>query len=113
MSEVISVGGEDSPVVFSNGFPLAMIAGPCGIESEEHVLRLAKAIQAIAGAFVFKASFDKANRSSVHSYRGPGLKEGMRILREVTALGIPVLTDVHEPWQAEIAAQAADILQIP
>jgi 2-dehydro-3-deoxyphosphooctonate aldolase (KDO 8-P synthase) len=62
---------------------------------------------------VFKASFDKANRSSVTSYRGPGLKEGVRILKKVQAYGLPVLTDIHEPAQAEIAAESADILQIP
>lgn len=98
---------------FSNDAPLALIAGPCVIESEEHVLRTAKAIREIAGSFVFKASFDKANRSSVQSYRGPGLKEGLRILREVHALGIAVLTDIHEPSQAAPAAEFVDILQIP
>jgi 2-dehydro-3-deoxyphosphooctonate aldolase (KDO 8-P synthase) len=100
-------------ISFSNSTGLALIAGPCVIESEEHVLRMAEAIRAIVGRFVFKASFDKANRSSVDSYRGPGLKEGMRILAKVRKLGIPVLTDIHEPAQAEAAAEAADILQIP
>jgi 2-dehydro-3-deoxyphosphooctonate aldolase (KDO 8-P synthase) len=100
-------------LTFSNTTPVVLIAGPCVIESEEHVLRMARAIHEIAGTYVFKASFDKANRSSVKSYRGPGLTEGLRILTEVRALGIPVLTDIHEPAQAEIAAQAVDILQIP
>ncbi|MGH9638514.1 MAG: 3-deoxy-8-phosphooctulonate synthase [Bryobacteraceae bacterium] len=100
-------------ISFSNSAEVALIAGPCVIESEEHVLRMAQAIRAIAGRFVFKASFDKANRSSVDSYRGPGLKEGLRILSKVRKLGIPVLTDIHEPVQAELAAEAADILQIP
>ncbi|MGH9608077.1 MAG: 3-deoxy-8-phosphooctulonate synthase [Bryobacteraceae bacterium] len=100
-------------VSFSNSAEVALIAGPCVIESEEHVLHMAHAIRAIAGRFVFKASFDKANRSSVNSYRGPGLKEGLRILSEVRKLGIPVLTDIHEPAQAEPAAEAVDILQIP
>jgi 2-dehydro-3-deoxyphosphooctonate aldolase (KDO 8-P synthase) len=77
------------------------------------VLWLARQIRDIAGPFVFKASFDKANRSSVSSYRGPGLVEGVRIFKKVRELGIPVLTDIHEPSQAEIAAEAADILQIP
>ena len=99
------------------GAPLALIAGPCVIESEEHVHFLAANIAAemakLAVPFVFKASFDKANRSSVSSYRGPGLKEGIRILKTVRALGIPVLTDIHEPGQAAEAAEAADILQIP
>jgi 2-dehydro-3-deoxyphosphooctonate aldolase (KDO 8-P synthase) len=74
---------------------------------------MAQAIRSIAGPFVFKASFDKANRSSVSSYRGPGLREGLRILGRVRELGIPVLTDIHEPAQAAVAADAVDILQIP
>jgi 2-dehydro-3-deoxyphosphooctonate aldolase (KDO 8-P synthase) len=101
------------PVVFSNAAPLSLIAGPCVIESEEHVLRMARGIQDIAGSFVFKASFDKANRSSLNSYRGPGLAEGLRILDKVRQLGIPVLTDIHEPSQAATAAESVDILQIP
>jgi len=95
------------------GAPLALIAGPCVIESEEHVHFLAREIGRLAGPFVFKASFDKANRSSAGSYRGPGLDEGLRILAGVRKLGIPVLTDIHETWQAERAAQSVDILQIP
>jgi 2-dehydro-3-deoxyphosphooctonate aldolase (KDO 8-P synthase) len=83
------------------------------IESEEHVLRMARGIQDIAGPFVFKASFDKANRSSLNSYRGPGLAEGLRILDKVRQFGIPVLTDIHEPSQAAVAAECVDILQIP
>jgi 2-dehydro-3-deoxyphosphooctonate aldolase (KDO 8-P synthase) len=83
------------------------------IESEAHVHGLAEAIRAIAGDFVFKASFDKANRSSVASYRGPGIKEGLRILDGLRKAGYTVLTDIHEPWQAEPAAEAVDVLQIP
>jgi 2-dehydro-3-deoxyphosphooctonate aldolase (KDO 8-P synthase) len=98
---------------FGGGAPMALIAGPCVRESEEHVHRLARAIGEIAGAFVFKASFDKANRTSASSYRGPGLAEGLRILAGVRAAGYPVLTDIHEPSQAARAAGAADILQIP
>jgi 2-dehydro-3-deoxyphosphooctonate aldolase (KDO 8-P synthase) len=113
MSHVVSVGSERSLVTFSSSAPLAFIAGPCVIESEEHVLRMAQALRATLGSFVFKASFDKANRSSVNSYRGPGLREGLRILREVRNLGIPVLTDIHEPRQAEPVAEVVDILQIP
>ncbi len=109
----VTVGEGKTKVTFSNTAPLAIIAGPCVIESEEHVLRLAKAIRAVTGSFVFKASFDKANRSSLMSYRGPGFQEGVRILKGVQASGLPVLTDIHEPAQAEIAAEAADILQIP
>ncbi|MFL6417599.1 MAG: 3-deoxy-8-phosphooctulonate synthase [Bryobacteraceae bacterium] len=100
-------------VRFCNDSPLALIAGPCVIESEEHVLKMARAIQSVAGPFVFKASFDKANRSSVNSYRGPGLREGLRILSRVREIGIPVLTDIHEASQAAVTAEAADILQIP
>ena len=96
-----------------HGQPLALIAGPCVIENEEHVHFLAGEIRRIAGQFVFKASFDKANRSSIASYRGPGLKEGLRILAGLRREGYAVLTDIHEPSQAEPAAEAADILQIP
>ena len=95
------------------GKPLVLIAGPCVIESEEHVHFLASEIRRIAGQFIFKASFDKANRSSLASYRGPGLKEGLRILAGVRQAGHTVLTDIHEPAQADAAAEAADILQIP
>jgi 2-dehydro-3-deoxyphosphooctonate aldolase (KDO 8-P synthase) len=92
---------------------LALIAGPCVIESEEHVHFLAGEIRKIVGEFVFKASFDKANRSSVSSYRGPGLKEGVRILGGLGKEGFPILTDIHETSQAETVAEVADILQIP
>jgi len=100
-------------VSFSNTQPLALIVGPCVIESEEHVLMLAREIRDRIGIFVFKASFDKANRSSIASYRGPGLKEGLRILSEVRRLGVPVLTDIHEPAHAAVVASSVDILQIP
>jgi len=100
-------------VEFGKGRPLGLIAGPCVIESEEHVHFLAGEIRKIVGDFVFKASFDKANRSSVDSYRGPGLKEGLRILAGVRKAGYTVLTDIHEPSQAGPAAEAVDILQIP
>jgi 2-dehydro-3-deoxyphosphooctonate aldolase (KDO 8-P synthase) len=113
MSVAVTVGQGSSQVTFANNSPLALIAGPCVIESAEHVLRMAQGIREIAGAFVFKASFDKANRSSIHSFRGPGLREGLRILNQVRALGIPVLTDIHEPAQAAVAAESVDILQIP
>jgi 2-dehydro-3-deoxyphosphooctonate aldolase (KDO 8-P synthase) len=95
------------------GQPLVLIAGPCVIESEEHVHFLAAEIRRIVGRFIFKASFDKANRSSIASYRGPGLREGVRILAGLRREGYPVLTDIHEPSQAEAVAEAADILQIP
>ena len=93
--------------------PLVLIAGPCVIESEEHVHRMARGIREAVGEFVFKASFDKANRTSGDAYRGPGLREGLRILDGVKAEGFPILTDIHEAWQAEPVAEVADILQIP
>jgi 2-dehydro-3-deoxyphosphooctonate aldolase (KDO 8-P synthase) len=100
------------------GARLFFIAGPCVIESEGHALRmgeeLAKAARELDVPLIFKASYDKANRSSISSYRGPGLKEGVRILGEVRRrTGLPVLTDVHEPAQVATAAEACDVLQIP
>ena len=97
---------------------LFLIAGPCVIESEAHVHKMAEAIQRITSdlgvPYIFKASYDKANRTSVKSFRGPGLKEGTAILRRLAeSTGLPVLTDVHEPAQCEIAAEGADVLQIP
>jgi 2-dehydro-3-deoxyphosphooctonate aldolase (KDO 8-P synthase) len=95
-----------------------LMAGPCVIESEEHVLKMARAIQEVAGRvgvpLIFKASFDKANRTSIHSYRGPGLEKGLAALRKVKAeTGLPILTDIHEPGQAAPAAKVCDVLQIP
>jgi 2-dehydro-3-deoxyphosphooctonate aldolase (KDO 8-P synthase) len=113
MNRIVSAGECRGRVKFGNGEPISLIAGPCVIEGEEHVLFLARAIRDLVGSFVFKASYDKANRSSAGSYRGPGLREGTRILGEVRKLGIPVLTDVHEPGHAETVAESADILQIP
>jgi len=98
---------------FGGGAPVALIAGPCVIESEEHVHLMANAIHDIVGPFVFKASFDKANRTSLSGFRGPGLKEGLRILAGVKAAGHAILTDIHEPAQADPVAEIADILQIP
>ena len=105
------------PVTFGTG-QLALIAGPCVIESEAHALDLGHAIAAIARAagvpYVFKASFDKANRTSLSSFRGPGLDAGLRTLARVKAeVGVPVLTDIHEPAQAAPAAAVVDVLQIP
>lgn len=104
-------------VVFG-GRALAMIAGPCVIESREGCLdlagRLVRLARRLGMPLIFKASFDKANRSAIGSYRGPGLFEGLAILQEVKArYGIPLLTDIHEPAQAAIAAEIVDILQIP
>jgi 2-dehydro-3-deoxyphosphooctonate aldolase (KDO 8-P synthase) len=97
---------------------LFLIAGPCVIESETHVRKMADAIQRTAAdlgiPYIFKASYDKANRTSVHSFRGPGLVEGTKILRRLAeSTGLPVLTDVHEPGHCEVAAEAVDVLQIP
>jgi 2-dehydro-3-deoxyphosphooctonate aldolase (KDO 8-P synthase) len=98
--------------------PLALIAGPCVIESADHTLRLAEAIKQICAGirlpFVFKASFDKANRSNIKSYRGPGIDEGLRILGNVRSeLGIPVLSDIHTPEQAPAAGEVLDCVQVP
>jgi 2-dehydro-3-deoxyphosphooctonate aldolase (KDO 8-P synthase) len=108
---------EIGPVRVGGG-SLFLIAGPCVIESESHVRTMADAIQRIASdlklPYIFKASYDKANRTSVSSFRGPGLVEGTAILRRLAeATGLPVLTDVHEPAHCEIAAEGADVLQIP
>jgi 2-dehydro-3-deoxyphosphooctonate aldolase (KDO 8-P synthase) len=110
----VTVGG----IPIGAGRPLVLIGGPCAIESEEHALSTAEALTAIAGArrvpFVYKSSYDKANRSSVQSYRGPGLREGLRILDKVrTAMGVPVLSDVHQVSEVAPAAEVLDVLQIP
>ncbi len=107
-----------SSITVGAGHPLAIIAGPCVIESAEQVLALARELQREAAAFgvpmVFKASFDKANRSSLESFRGPGLRDGLAALAAVKAeTSLPLLTDVHEPAQAEAAAEVVDVLQVP
>jgi 2-dehydro-3-deoxyphosphooctonate aldolase (KDO 8-P synthase) len=98
--------------------PLFVIAGPCVIESEEHALMLAERLLEITAharmPFIFKASYDKANRSSEHSYRGPGLSEGLRILKKIKdRFGVSILTDIHDASQAAPVAEVADVLQIP
>jgi 2-dehydro-3-deoxyphosphooctonate aldolase (KDO 8-P synthase) len=98
--------------------PLVLIAGPCVIESESHAQMMAERLAEIAERasvpFIFKASYDKANRSSEESYRGPGLVEGLRILKKIKVqLRVPILTDIHEPSQAAPAGEVADVLQIP
>ncbi|WP_225072195.1 3-deoxy-8-phosphooctulonate synthase [Desulfuromonas sp. CSMB_57] len=105
-------------VVFGGGRPLALIAGPCVMEDEASTLAIARRLrelgQATGVGVVFKASFDKANRTSVEAYRGPGLQEGLRILGRVKAeFGLPLLTDIHETSQVDPAAEIVDILQIP
>src|ERR1035438_6911188 len=97
---------------------LFLIAGPCVIESEEHAIRMAEIIKGVTRAlefpFIFKASYDKANRTSIRSFRGPGLKEGLRILKKIKMeLNVPVLTDVHETADVGKVAEVADVLQIP
>ena len=106
------------PVTVGGGAPLALVAGPCVIESEAHARSLAAAIRDIAGRagmpFIFKASYDKANRTSLTSYRGPGLTDGLAILGRVkAATGVLILTDIHEASHAAPAAEVADVLQIP
>ena len=100
------------------GAPLLLIAGPCVIESEAHAMETALELRDIAGRtgvqFVFKASYDKANRTSASSFRGPGLHEGVRVLGRVRDQArVPILTDIHEPSHAAVAAEVADVLQIP
>ena len=107
----------DRGVAFGDG-SLTFIAGPCVIESRKMAFDLAARLVAVANElsvnFVFKASFDKANRTSVDAFRGPGLEEGLDILADIrTTFEVPVLTDVHEPWQCARAAAACDVLQIP
>ena len=105
-------------LTIGDGRPLVLIAGPCVIESETHATELAGRLVEIARRarvpFVFKASYDKANRTSGRSFRGPGLDEGLRVLAGIKArFGVPILTDIHEPAQAQPAADVVDILQIP
>jgi len=107
-----------APGVTIGGGALPVIAGPCVIESREQLFASARAVQGIARrlglSLVFKASYDKANRSSIQSYRGPGLTEGLRLLAEVKReTGLPILTDVHEPAHCGPAAEVCDVLQIP
>src|SRR5262245_1920450 len=105
-------------VPFGNGLPLALIAGPCALESREHALDMASALKEIAGrvgiGFIYKTSFDKANRTSVKSNRGIGLEAALPIFAEIRAkLGVPVLTDVHDAQQCAPVAEVVDVLQIP
>jgi 2-dehydro-3-deoxyphosphooctonate aldolase (KDO 8-P synthase) len=113
-NRTVSIGG----VNVGPGKPLAVLAGPCVIESLDHCLKLGEQAAAVCSklgiGYIFKASFDKANRTSVGSYRGPGLEAGLEILEQVRCqLGVPVVSDIHEPAQAQMAAQVLDCLQIP
>lgn len=116
-SKVVSTGG-DYAVKAGGNNSLLLMAGPCVIESREKCFKLAEKLKKFAVknnvSYIFKASFDKANRSSVDAFRGPGIIEGLEILGEIrNTFGMPVVTDIHEPWQAEIAAKYVDVLQIP
>jgi 2-dehydro-3-deoxyphosphooctonate aldolase (KDO 8-P synthase) len=106
------------PITLGGGQPLVLIGGPCAIENEKHAVMTAERLAAIAAdrrvPFIYKSSYDKANRSSVHGYRGPGLLEGLRILRKVReTVGVPVLSDVHQPSEVDPAADVLDVIQIP
>ncbi len=110
----ISIG----PLRLGGDNPLFLIAGPCVIESESHARNLAERVAKIASEaeipYIFKASYDKANRSSIKAFRGPGIAEGLRILAKIKSdLRVPILTDIHDASQAAPAAEVADILQIP
>jgi 2-dehydro-3-deoxyphosphooctonate aldolase (KDO 8-P synthase) len=105
-------------VTIGGGAPLALIGGPCAIENEKHALMMAERLQRLTAdakvPFIYKSSYDKANRSSIHSYRGPGLTEGLRILQKVKdETGLAVLSDVHAVSEVAPAAQVLDVLQVP
>jgi 2-dehydro-3-deoxyphosphooctonate aldolase (KDO 8-P synthase) len=105
-------------LIIGKGEPLALIAGPCVIESEDFTLKMAQQIGQVCDRlnvpFIFKSSFDKANRTSIDSFRGQDLEHGLQILEKVKKeIGVPVLTDIHESYQAKIVAEVVDILQIP
>jgi 2-dehydro-3-deoxyphosphooctonate aldolase (KDO 8-P synthase) len=109
---------EIGSITLGNGHPLVLIAGPCVIESEDHALTIAKTVQRAADRHgvpcIFKASYDKANRTSIRSFRGPGLDQGLSVLATIKAeTRLPILTDIHEPGHAERVAEVADVLQIP
>jgi 2-dehydro-3-deoxyphosphooctonate aldolase (KDO 8-P synthase) len=113
-TEVVRVGS----LTIGGGGSLALIGGPCAIEDEKHALMTAERLATIAAErrvpFIYKSSYDKANRSSIHGYRGPGLREGLRILRKVKdTLRVPVLSDVHQVSEVAPAAEVLDVLQIP
>jgi 2-dehydro-3-deoxyphosphooctonate aldolase (KDO 8-P synthase) len=113
-TRAVRIGG----VTIGGGAPLALIGGPCAIENEKHALMVAERLQRVTAAagvpFIYKSSYDKANRSSIHSYRGPGLIEGLRILRSVKEkIGLAVLSDVHDVSEVAPAAEVLDVLQVP
>ena len=114
ITRAVRIGG----VRVGGGAPLALIGGPCAIEDEKHALMMGERLLRITDdarvPFIYKSSYDKANRSSINSYRGPGLKEGLRILRQVKEItGLPVLSDVHQVSEVDPAAEVLDVIQIP
>jgi len=114
VTEVVRVGD----ITIGGGAPLVLIGGPCAIEDEKHALMTAERLARIASdrrvSFIYKSSYDKANRFSINSYRGPGLREGLRILKKVRdTLGLPVLSDVHQVDEVAPASEVLDVLQIP
>ena len=116
MSAIKTVYIQD--IGIGEGQPLAFMAGPCVIESRDHAMRMAEQLKELfsdrGAPLIFKSSYDKANRSSIDSYRGPGLEAGAKILGEIReTFELPILTDVHEPYQVEVIAEVADILQVP
>jgi 2-dehydro-3-deoxyphosphooctonate aldolase (KDO 8-P synthase) len=105
-------------IIIGNNRPFVLIGGPCVIEDREHCIDMAREIKKICNklniSYVFKASFDKANRSSIHSYRGVGIEKGFEILKEVKEkVDVPIITDIHEPWHADKVKETVDIIQIP
>jgi 2-dehydro-3-deoxyphosphooctonate aldolase (KDO 8-P synthase) len=105
-------------ITIATGYPLALICGPCAIEGESFMLDVATRLRDIAAKagvpFIFKSSYDKANRTSIHSYRGPGLQKGLEILQKIRdVVGVPVLSDVHTVEEVKLAAEVLDVLQIP
>ena len=109
---------QDHAVTIGSGHPMTVMAGMNVLESRDLALRICEHLKGVCERlglpYVFKASFDKANRSSITSFRGPGLEEGMKIFEEVKkTFGVPVITDVHEPWQAQPVADVCDIIQLP
>lgn len=114
MTREITIGS----VIIGGNKPIALIAGPCVIESRDICFEIAECTKAVCEklgiGYIFKASFDKANRMSIDSFRGPGIEKGLDVLAEIKSkLGLPVLTDVHEVWQVEKVAEVADIMQVP
>ena len=116
--KVIRIGSARGDIEIGNELPLVLFGGMNVLESRDMAMQIAETYVEVTNKlgipYVFKASFDKANRSSIHSFRGPGLEEGLKILQEVkTTFGVPILTDVHEPEQAAPVAEVADIIQLP